>query len=446
MKLSLAILLNVLLLLLVLPWLRRQWRQLPSLQWRLVFGLGLGLRVLVTLVRDWTPKLDAQFMSYIGRLVTRQLWADPVAGLHKLVAPVAVFRIIGPNQNYDAVYQNTSNTWFLAKILALLNFASTDIGWINGLYLSVLSFVGCWCLVRKLAEVFPKTPSGAGAAAFLLWPSVWYWGSGISKEAVLLGSGAWLTAQVLSFLYSTPIERSLPLRGGPVWWLGTALLALVHFQMRYFFAAPLLGVLLAIGVCRGGQRLRVVRSRLAILLAVATVLGAGVWVASQVSVAFRMNKFTNQVIQVYSFEVAHSQGRPHFEYPNLRPTIESIAQHAPVAMLNTLSRPWLGESRQLLYVAVGLENAALMALLLLALVALVLGRGGRLPFEVGLGLAVFCMILAVLMGLTTPNLGSLHRYRISMLPYLLLLLLQNDYAAAFFQKLGLGNGPGTANS
>ena len=34
------------------------------------------------------------------------------------------------------------------------------------------------------------------------------------------------------------------------------------------------------------------------------------------------------------------------------------------------------------------------------------------------------------MGITTPNLGSLHRYRSAMLPYLLLLLLQNDYAAA----------------
>jgi hypothetical protein len=46
----------------------------------------------------------------------------------------------------------------------------------------------------------------------------------------------------------------------------------------------------------------------------------------------------------------------------------------------------------------------------------------------------------MLIGLTTPNFGSLNRYRSELLPFLLLLLLQNDYAAALLQRLGLGSG------
>ena len=313
-----------------------------------------------------------------------------------------------------------------------------EIGGLNGLYLSVFAFVGCWLLARALAEALPQTPAAAGAVAFLWWPSVWFWATGISKEAVLLGSGAWLTARVLGLLYgAAPGPATVRSRLG--WWLGTAALALLHFQMRYFFAVPLLGVLAGIALGRGVALLGWGRYRWAQAAVLFAVLGAGVWLAPQLSVAFRANKFTNQVVRVYTFEVTHSVGKPHFEYPNLRPTLESIAAHAPLAAVNAVTRPWLGESWQPLYVAAALENAALLGLLAVALVAALRGCPGKLPFELGLGLVVLCLALAVLMGLTTPNLGSLHRYRSELLPFLVLLLLQNGSAAELLRRVGLGN-------
>jgi len=120
---------------------------------------------------------------------------------------------------------------------------------------------------------------------------------------------------------------------------------------------------------------------------------------------------------------------------------EKLAAHAPLAVANALTRPWPGESWQPLYVAAALENVALLALLTLAAWAAVRGRPGRLPFSLTLGLVVFCLVLAFLIGITTPNLGSLNRYRSGLLPYLLLLLFQNDYAAAAFRRLGLGRWP-----
>jgi hypothetical protein len=78
----------------------------------------------------------------------------------------------------------------------------------------------------------------------------------------------------------------------------------------------------------------------------------------------------------------------------------------------------------------------LLVLVMAAAVGAVRGRAGHLPFILGLGLLIFCIVLAALMGLTTPNLGSLHRYRSDLMPYLVLLLLQNDYAAAALRRLG----------
>ena len=427
------------LLAMLLPWLRRQWQWAATGPWRTVLVLGLGLRLGMGLARYGLHQLDAMGMSSVSDAITNDIfWVDPAHAWRMLTGSVTE---ILTTHAYNPVFQNMSNTWFLIKVLFVLNFGSLTIGWVNTFYLSLFAFVGCWMLVRKLAQVLPNTPAAAGAVAFLLWPSICFWATGISKEAVLLGSGAWLTARVVGWLYDAPAGRPRTGRSAVLWWVGTLALAYVHFQMRYFFAIPLLGALGGMLLCHWLSQYRLTRARGVQVLALTLVLGAAVWLAPQVSVAFRMNKFTNQVVRVYSFEAAHTVGRPHFEYPNLRPTIESIAAHAPLAVLNALTRPWLGETRQPLYLAVSLENAAVLLLLALAMWAALHSRQGQLPFGLSVGLGLFCLTLAFLIGLTTPNLGSLNRYRSELLPFLLLLLLQNDYAAAALQRLRLRRRP-----
>lgn len=430
MKIVAAVLFNLAALAVLLPWLRRQWQWAGTGRWRAVFALGLGLRVATGMVRNWPLQLDASYMNRIGKHITNQLWTAPLTFWHTLTDAIVVFQF----NTYQALYQNTSNTWILIKLLALLNIGSLGSGLVNGLYMSVFVFVGSWQLVRALAVCLPHTPAGAGVVAFLLWPSVWFWDTGLSKESVLLGSGAWLVAQVVYALHGP--RESVAGRRWVGWWLGTVALALLHFYSRYFFAMPLLGVLLGIGLAHGLQWVGLGRRHWAQALAVGVVLGVGAWLAPQLSVAFRINKFTHQVVRVYTDEMNRTAGRPHITYPDLRPTMESIAAHAPRAALNALTRPWLGEARQPMYVAAGFENLALLGLLALAAVALARGRGGHLPFVWGLGLSIFCLALALLVGLTTPNFGLLSRYRSEMLPFLVLLLLQNDYAAAALRGLG----------
>lgn len=154
MKVVLAILLNVGLLLLLLPWLRRQ----LQVTWRGAFGLTLGLRVLVGLVRNWHPQADAAFMSFVGRLVTDKIWQHPTQTWDILTRTVTVFP--KGHASYDFVFRNTSNTWILIKVLAVLNLASLETDWLNALYLSLFVFVGCWVLARTLVNVFPDTPAG----------------------------------------------------------------------------------------------------------------------------------------------------------------------------------------------------------------------------------------------------------------------------------------------
>jgi len=431
MSIVLAIVLNVALLAWLLPWLRRQW-QAVGWPWRAALLLGLGGRLLVGGITGLHPVKDADYMMYGSRVLTAQFWAAPGAALQTLLGNELHF------QANHLVYYGMSNTFFIIKILAFLNLFSAGVSALNGLYLALASFIGCWLLARELARSLPATPAGAGLVAFVLWPTVLFWATGISKEAVFLASGAGLLALVVRLFWGSE-NASARTRTGQIILL--LVLAIVYFKMRYFFAVPLLGALAGLAMLRLLQPLGVARSRWAQVLLLTGILAGGAWMATEVSVAFRLNKLTNQTVRIYDRHLHASLNRPHFEYPDLRPTPESLLQHAPHAALNALTRPWLGESWQLSYVMGGLENLMLLGVLAVATVAVLRGRAGRLPFALGLALGIYCLALAVLLGLSTPNLGSLSRYRSGLLPFLLLLLLQNDYAAALLTRLRLNARP-----
>lgn len=437
MRVLLAIALNAALLAVLLPWLRRQW-QLPGRGWRAALVVGLGGRLLLGGLKGLNLTNDSAYMSFWANVLTSQLWASPAAAVQTFLGNELHFA--GKN----LVFYGMSNTFFFIKLVALLNLASLGTDWLNALYLSAFAFVGAWQAARALARCLPATPAGAGLLAFVVWPSVLVWTAGVTKESVLVGSGAWVFALALRFIYG---EVAGPQVRRPGVGAGVLLVALaaLHFEMRYFFAVSLLGVLAGLALLRLLAALLpgLDRRRGAVLLLLPAVLLGGAWVASEVSVSFRLNKFTNQVIRVYekmqAFERARppAQRRPHLAYPDLRPTTASIGRYAPAAIANALTRPWLGEAAAPAYVAAGLENAFLLALLGWAAWAVARGRAGRLPFALGVALGLHCLVLAFLLGISTPNLGSLSRYRSDLLPYLLLLLLQHDYAAAALRRLGL---------
>ncbi len=311
----------------------------------------------------------------------------------------------------------------------MLNLASLDNPWLNGLYLSLFCLGACWRLVRTLAQVLPATPPGAALIGFLVWPTVVYWSAGITKESLVLGSAAGLVAVLLRWLYG-----HAPLSIGSVLTFG--LLAGLQFKMRYFFAALLFVALAGLVVVRVGQLLGGAQRRRVIIGLFAATIGLGTWVGSEVSLLFRLNRITTQLARNYNVLSEKSAGRPRIEFPEFKPTLASAARNAPQAVGEALTRPWFWEG-DWQYRLAGLENLLLLAVLGVALAATLRGRPGQLPFALGLAFGCYCLLLAALLGLSSPNLGTLSRYRAALLPFLLWLALQNDYAARALRRLGL---------
>jgi len=430
MKLVLALLLNLLLLAGLGAWLRAAYRTAaPSLRrWLLP---ALAWRVLLTAVGTQFPESDILVATVNSKLITSVMYAQPARSL--AVLQTASFTLPGAHFHLYA----WSNTLFWYKILALLNLATGGLLWLNVGYLSLGCFIGCWHLVRALTRALPATPAGAGVVAFLLWPTVVWWTNGLTKETLLIGAGAGFVALALPVLYGSGWPRRLWPAARQL--VSGLLLAWLMVRMRYYFALPLVAGVLALGAVRlatwrGWLRPAAWQQVGALLL----LLGVGGAVAGGLGgEQMELTYFSHEVNANYHHGLQASPGRPHVRYPDWDPTPLGLLRHAPLAAEQVLVRPWLGESGLPLYTGAALENALLLALVLLALVAIAGGRAGRLPVALAVLLLVYCLLLAAFIGLSTPNLGTLHRYRAGLLPWLLLLLLQNDYARRGLRAVGI---------
>ncbi|MBO0356481.1 hypothetical protein J0X19_00860 [Hymenobacter sp. BT186] len=420
MKLALAILLNAALAVLFWRWLMAQLR-VPRLgRWVLP---TLLFKLLAWAAACWKPSSDAFHMQQFSSTMTRQLWERPGAWLQAMLGNEFHY-----SKKLYLVYHGYSNTFFTAKILSVLNLASYSSNWGNGLYLSLFCFVACWVLVRTVAQVFPQTPAGAALIGFMAWPMVVYWTAGITKESLVLGSAAGLVAIVVRWLYGNKAVSIISV-------IGFVLLAVLQFKMRYFFAALLFAALGGVVLMRLLELLGVTRRWLLITAFVAAI-GVGTWVGSEVTLVFRTNRITLQLLRNYNQLSRESEGKPRIVFVEFRPTAESALRNAPQAAWEAISRPWFWEGGALYKVA-GLENLVLLAVLAVAVVATLRGQPGRLPFALVMALLFYCLALAVLLGLSTPNLGTLNRYRAALLPFVLWLALQNDYAARVLRRFGL---------
>lgn len=93
---------------------------------------------------------------------------------------------------------------FFVKLLIPLDIL-IDNYWMLNVYVSIFSFLGLWNLSNRIVSIFSISKT-AVVIAFLLFPSVVFWSSGMVKEALLLGSIGFCMSFYLKWVY----ERRRP--------------------------------------------------------------------------------------------------------------------------------------------------------------------------------------------------------------------------------------------
>ncbi|MBO7143377.1 MAG: hypothetical protein J6W13_00935 [Salinivirgaceae bacterium] len=364
----------------------------------------------------YSPRSACDIFNYFddGLIIHNALFQNPMDYLRMITG-------IGSSEPHLMQYYDTCNFWLkgfnyglpndnhiIIRLNAILCLISMGNFHIHNMIFGFLGFVGLWAIYKSFARDLSHKRTLLLLAVFF-FPSVWLWTSGATKESFLI------------FAFG-----------------------LFIYNYRNMLAKPHLSNILGVFVCIW----LLMMSKFYVLMAALPSLAAIFWIKRKPKAALLkfvamhvcifcvawLSKFITQVdlFQVICNKqhdfIMMSQSMTvgsYIQLPELKNGLRDIVANAPASFARTLLRPTIFEGGSLTMIGASLENA-LIILALLATLFFVRLRNMAQP-EVWCCLS-FITILFVLIGLTTPVLGALVRYKVPALPFLgiLLLLLTDD--------------------
>ncbi len=299
---------------------------------------------------------------------------------------------------------------FFVAIVSIVNVVTGNNYWIASAWFSFYAFYCAYQLVRVLDQVAPQT-KWASRLSLLFVPSVVFWSSGIVKETLALGSIAILATHFISLLHG---------KRPKVWQLlFIALHLFLLVSLKYYWAAILLPSMVAsIVVFFFRDRLMNFGSTVGWWLVVYLTITI---VATFTHPNFYLDRLVGVVVENHDQYMRISNHDNVIHFTPLDGSWTNLVANAPLAWWSGWFRPSLFEAHSITGWLAAFENLALLVLLVWKM------RRMRMPsreFQLMVIAAItYAIVLSVFLALSTPNLGTLSRYRVGFLPFLVLLIL-----------------------
>ncbi|ELR70429.1 hypothetical protein C900_03783 [Fulvivirga imtechensis AK7] len=322
------------------------------------------------------------------------------------------------------VYFRQPRALFFVKLVSLVNLVTYDNYWLTSVFFSVFSSAGLLAFAKKLLQRYPGSRT-AIFVSLLYFPSVVFWSAGVIKEAVAVGAMGFLLASFIDYLFH---KKHLSFYGA----LSDVGMIYLLWSTKYYYAGLLLLVIVSIAITHVVIRKINLKSPLyqvALQLFLSALLLLAV---SRLHPNFYLERMPEVIADNYHTYVELSSPEDIIHYRNLTAADwSSILYNSPMALISGLFRPFIGEGGQWHQVLAGMENLILFFLFVLAFfqISQRLDNKSRLLVWGGI---IYCVGLAVFLALSTPNFGTLVRYKVGFLPILLLLITMGN---PFIEKL-----------
>lgn len=315
-----------------------------------------------------------------------------------------------------------SRSMVFVKILSFFSLITGDNYWLCTAYFSLLSFASSWFLYSRITHYFEHSVA-AGTLAFLIFPSIVFWSSGIEKETFALSCLYFLAGLFLQYILTKKISLLQ---------IVIAFLAIyVLWAIKYYWAGVFL--IAAVSGLSTNQLLgsaAIKKHLTSIYFACFALIGIGV---SFLHPNFYLYRFLEVVMANHDAFVPLSTNQNLIHFYELRPTVSSMALNSPWALMSGIFRPFIGEGQGVLGLVASLENFSILVLA----VSFVWSNRKRAREPLGvlfLATISYCIVLCVFLALSTPNLGTLSRYRVGFLPFLIFILAYRNPVIDFMGK------------
>ncbi len=327
-----------------------------------------------------------------------------------------------PDRFINFFFRNVTGDPFLSsqprvvafvKFATLITFIAFNNYWISSIYFSLISFSGFFYFANKVASAFPEYKWYI-AISFLFFPSVVFWSSGFIKESIVMPAMLIIAGYFFSWIYEKKRIKILPV-------CITILMCGVVFFIKFYYAAVFIPVLIALGITQYLSRMAELKPSMQ--LTVFFILLLSLFIAvSFLNPYLSINTFLQSVYQNNVATVLLSSDEKIIHFYKLTPAISSFLINLPVAIFSGLFRPLIFEAQNVFMIITGFENSCL--LVFTCYVFFNLKRSKRKTDILLVTSGVFyILLLASLLAFSSPNLGTLARYKIGFLPFFVYLLL-----------------------
>jgi hypothetical protein len=290
----------------------------------------------------------------------------------------------------------------MIRVNALIQLLSFGHYHVHSLIFNFLGFTGLVLSFKALRRMV-SIPAWVFLIAFILPPSLLFWGSGVLKETlVFFALGIFLTGFSLWWTGSDARSKWL--------WLLAGTLFFVSIK-PYVFLAFVPGIIFLI-ICKQDSSKALLKFGLVHILSL-LLLYVSKWHHKLDLVGILRNKRDAFVNVVRDTEAASG-----IEIPTLNSYVELLLG-MPGALYRCLFRPTLLEADSALLLVSGIENFLYLLLLILLPFFFKWTRKNLLLILFSLSVVV---VLCVIVGSVTPVLGAIVRYKVPMLPFFLLMI------------------------
>ena len=308
---------------------------------------------------------------------------------------------------------NEPRSSFFIKIISLIYIFNSENYWITSAFFSLLSFTGSWYLANTIIR-YERKAELAAVISLLYFPSFVLWTSGMLKESL-----AWFClAQIAACIYAyykdgkcTPMQIVL-----------TMVLFIILWKIKYHYAAVL--SLCSIPLLLQRALLEKFSPRTTIIFYIlGSLIIMGILMLSHPN--FRPARIMTIIHENHEVMIQLSDPGHAMQFIPLSNSNLQFFVNIPVSLFGGLFMPLPWQGVNFLAVSVGIINAILLLLFLWKGILMVKGRKMRISLP-GISLTLYIVILAILMAYTTPNFGTLERYKIAFIPFFALWVLYNN--------------------
>ncbi|MEP6711011.1 MAG: hypothetical protein ABJA37_01280 [Ferruginibacter sp.] len=370
------------------------------------------------------------FVVYVSPGDSTGLYYTEGYNIYKLILkdPSNIQLLFIPAKDFDQAllsnianlgYFNEESNFMVTKITAFLCFFTFGQFMAINLIFSMISFTGVWRLYRFFYEQYPDLHKQFSFAILFL-PTFVFWSSGILKDPLCTGALGWLTYSLYSIFY---LKKNPVKFGILVVLFGYLIIVLkVYIIVSYL---PFFVIFLIL------QNVNLIKNKFVKILLVSGFLIGSIFSFIRITSTMQkaLGNFAGQGIakSVKTYQVnyenqafsASSNFSLGVEFDG---SVNSLIKLAPAAIVATLFRPFIWESKKLSTLLSSLESLAFMIFTIFVLIKV--GIKKMVKTIVSKAVVMYCFLYSIIfslfVGATTLNFGSLVRYKIPGIPFYLL--------------------------